>query len=122
MKDLKDEIKSILDASAALVTLLGGKKIFWEPCPDEAILPRITYSEDNNIPAQYADNEEMFSTIVFQFGVFVDASASTSAIVALVNTILTAQGWEREMCKDGFDQERKQRVKLLKYSIVREAN
>ena len=120
MIDIKDDLKTLLDNSTPLVTLLGGKKFFWEPAPDEAVLPRITFLEDNNTDTFYADNIPLIAKITYQFGVFVNTKASSSLgpIVQELDKVLRSDGWTRELCQDGYDASRGTRIKILKYTTT----
>lgn len=122
MIDVKDRLKTLLDNSSTLVTLLGGKRFFWEPAPDEAILPRITFLEDNNLDIFYADNVPTACKVTYQFGVFVSAKASATLgpIVKELDRILQEDGWTRDLCQDGYDSQRGSRIKILKYTTIEE--
>lgn len=83
MINLRPDILQALENDQELVSLLGGKRIYYRKAKKAEEFPRITYFELDNRPDGFADNQEIESEILFQVDVW--AKSSTTAIHQKVN-------------------------------------
>ncbi|PHG55644.1 tail completion protein gp17, partial [Bacillus toyonensis] len=83
MINLRPEIVQALENNQELVSLLGGKRVYYRKAKHAEEFPRITFFELNNRPDGFADNEESESEITFQIDIW--SKGSTTAIHQKVN-------------------------------------
>lgn len=111
--DIKTEIRTALLANAALVSLLGGDRIYQLAAPDATEFPRITFFEVVNVDAAFADDMPIMADVIIQIDVW--SKSSTSAIVGEVDTTMRAQRWSRTSGADLYEDDRKVYHKSLRY-------
>jgi len=84
----------------ATLTALVSTRIYFKNAPTTSPWPGsyITFYENTNIPAMFADNAEQLSEITYQFDVW--SKGSTTAISLALDAALVALGWVREFAGD----------------------
>jgi len=116
MIDLKPQIVQALRNAAALVDLLGGRKIWAQLAPVDTLFPYITFFEIVNTDTGYADNQAHGSEIHVQVDIW--ASGSTSQLAIETNQVMEAIGFIRTSSIDGYDREAKTYRKILRYKTI----
>ncbi|ABA42701.1 MULTISPECIES: tail completion protein gp17 [Bacillus cereus group] len=103
MINLRPDILQALENDQELVSLLGGKRIYYRKAKKAEEFPRITYFELDNRPDGFADNQEIESEILFQVDVW--AKSSTTAIHQKVNEIMKRIGFSRYAVADLYEED-----------------
>ncbi|AZF88354.1 structural protein [Bacillus phage AP631] len=101
MINLRPDILQALENDQELVSLLGGKRIYYRKAKKAEEFPRITYFELDNRPDGFADNEESESEITFQIDIW--SKGSTTAIQKKVNEIMKSIGFSRYAVADLYE-------------------
>ncbi|OJF17781.1 MAG: hypothetical protein A6D91_09920 [Bacillaceae bacterium G1] len=115
MIDLKPEIRQALLNNAALVSLLGGQKIWPEVAPDGTPEPYVTFFELVNVDELYADDQAHGSEIHFQVDVW--SKGNTGPIAVEVNKTMETLGFYRTGAVDLYEDDTKTYHKALRYKI-----
>src|SRR5690606_7098050 len=115
MIDLKPEILQALRGNSALVTLLGGAKVWPETVPEGTPDPYVTFFELANVDDQYADDKAYASEIHFQVDVW--SKGNTTAIAQEVNKTMETLGFYRTGAVDLYEDDTKTYHKALRYKI-----
>lgn len=119
MQTAKALLVSTLKNDAAVVSLLGGQRVYFvSGVPDAEEFPRITYHELSNIPALRGDGREIASEITFAVDIWVK-KASTTALAAAADNALSAAGFVREFAGDIYEEDLEVNHKSMRYSIKR---
>lgn len=118
MINVKPEVLQALESNQALVSLLGGPRIYQQVAlnPDE--FPRITFFELTNFGSRYADDTEVESEIHIQIDIW--SKGSTSAIATEVDRTMKSIGFQRTSSVDLYESDTKIFHKALRYSTNRE--
>lgn len=111
--DVKTDIRTALLANAALVSLLGGDRIYQLVAPRAEEYPRITFFEVNNADTAFADNKAQAADVSVQIDVW--SKGSTSAIAGEVDKTMKANGWTRSSAPDFYEVETQVYHKALRY-------
>jgi hypothetical protein len=111
--DVKTDLRTALLANAALVSLLGGDRVYQLVAPNATEFPRITFFELNNSDSAYADNTAYMADISVQIDVW--SKGSTSAIAGEVDKTMKANGWTRTSAGDFYEEDTKVFHKALRY-------
>lgn len=101
MKNLRPEIVQALENEPTLISLLGGKRIYYRKGNNAEEFPRITFFELNNAPDSFADDQETSSEISFQIDIW--SKNSTSAIHTKVDEIMKSIGFTRYAIADLYE-------------------
>lgn len=104
MISVKTTTMTGLLANAALTALVS-TRIYFQMAPTTSPWPGsyITFYENTNVPAMFADDAEQLSEITYQFDVW--SKGSTTAIAAALDAALVALGWVREFAGDLAERE-----------------
>ncbi|NGP59886.1 DUF3168 domain-containing protein [Paenibacillus thiaminolyticus] len=120
MIDLKPEVLQALRNNAALVTILGGKKIWPEIVPDDpekpVTAPYVTFVELTNFDKDYADDRAMTSEIHYQIDVWSPSDTGPSTIE--VNKVMEELGFVRTGAIDRYDTVSRLYHKVLRYKTI----
>ncbi|HDR7777689.1 MULTISPECIES: tail completion protein gp17 [Bacillus cereus group] len=101
MINLRPEILQSLENNQEIVSLLGGKRVYYRKAKIAEEFPRITFFELDNRPDGFADNEENESEITFQIDIW--SKGSTTAIHQKVNEIMKSIGFSRYAVADLYE-------------------
>ncbi|EOO39045.1 hypothetical protein IIU_00863 [Bacillus cereus VD133] len=101
MMNLRPEIVQALENNQELISLLGGKRVYYRKAKSAEEFPRITFFELDNRPDSFADNEESESEITFQIDIW--SKSSTTAIHQKVNEIMKSIGFSRYAVADLYE-------------------
>ncbi|WP_309479083.1 tail completion protein gp17 [Brevibacillus agri] len=110
--DIKTEIRTALLNNAALVSLLGGERVYQLAAPN-ATVPRITFFEVDNRDAAFADDVPIMANVIVQVDIW--SKGSTSAMAGEVDKTMKAHGWSRTSAADLFEEDTKVYHKALRY-------
>jgi len=108
----KPEILQALESNQALVSLLGGKKIYWLVA-GMAEYPYITYSELANHDTDYADDKATASEIHIQVDIW--SKGNPTKIAAEVDKTMRRLGYTRYGAIDLYESDTKVYHKALRY-------
>ncbi|MFB5557315.1 DUF3168 domain-containing protein [Bacillus cytotoxicus] len=103
MINLRPVILQALEANQELVSLLGGKRIYYRKAKNATEFPRITFFELDNRPDGFADNKERESEILFQIDIW--SKNSTTAIHQKVNEVMKSIGFSRYAVADLYEED-----------------
>ncbi|HHP5740393.1 MULTISPECIES: tail completion protein gp17 [Bacillus cereus group] len=103
MMNLRPEILQALENNQELVSLLGGKRVYYRKAKNAEEFPRITFFELDNRPDRFADNEESESEITFQIDIW--SKGSTTAFHQKVNEIMKSIGFCRYAVADLYEED-----------------
>ncbi|PGW69964.1 tail completion protein gp17 [Bacillus thuringiensis] len=101
MMNLRPEIVQALENNQGLVSLLGGKRVYYRKAKNAEEFPRITFFELDNRPDGFADNDESESEITFQIDIW--SKSSTTVIHQKVNGIMKSIGFSRYAVADLYE-------------------
>lgn len=118
MKNLRPVIVQALESDLTLISLLGGKRVYYHKAKDAQEFPRITFFELNNTGDSYADNQEIASDISFQIDIW--SKNSTSAIHTKVDEIMKNIGFFRYSVADLYESDTKVYHYAMRYRKVEE--
>lgn len=113
MIDLKPAILKALESNQALVSLLGGKRIYQLVAPKAEEFPRITFFELNNRGERYADDVELSSDVRIQMDVW--SKGNTSRLSEEVDKTMKALGFQRYFATDLYEDDTKVFHKAMRY-------
>ncbi|EOP46622.1 tail completion protein gp17 [Bacillus cereus] len=105
MKNLRPVILQAFESNQELVSILGGKRFYYQKAKNAEELPRITFFELNNVPDSFADDEEIASEITFQIDIW--SKNSTTVIHTKVNEIMKTIGFSRYAVADLYEDDTK---------------
>ncbi|MBO8164700.1 MAG: DUF3168 domain-containing protein [Brevibacillus sp.] len=117
MIDLKLEILQALRGNVALVSLLGGPKVWPEVAPDDTAEPYITFFELTNFDDLYLDDSASASEIHFQIDIW--AKGNTSPFAVEVDKTMKSIGFARTSATDLYENDTKTYHKALRYRTNR---
>jgi hypothetical protein len=117
MINIKPAILQALEANTALVSLLGGKRIYQMYDPNSTEFPRITFFEYNNVDSNYADDSAFASDINIQIDVW--SKASTSAIALEVNRTMESLDFVRTYSIDLYESDTKIFHKTMRFKTTK---
>ncbi|EEM89529.1 hypothetical protein bthur0012_24620 [Bacillus thuringiensis serovar pulsiensis BGSC 4CC1] len=86
-----------------LVSLLGGKRVYYRKAKNAEEFPRITFFELDNRPDGFADNDESESEITFQIDIW--SKGSTTAIHQKVNEVMKNISFSRYAVADLYEED-----------------
>jgi len=112
--DVKPEIVRALGSNQALISLLGGPRIYQLVAPIPEELPRITLFEMVNADNWFADDTAYASKIHIQVDVW--SKESTTAIAAEVDKTMKSIGFQRYASADLYENDTKIFHKALRFS------
>lgn len=101
MKNSRPVIVQALESNQELVSILGGKRVYYQKAKNAEEFPRITFFELNNIPDSFADDQETVSEITFQIDVW--SKNSTTSLHTKVNEIMKNIGFSRYAVADLYE-------------------
>jgi hypothetical protein len=113
MINLKPAVLQALESNQALVSLLGGKRIYQLVAPNANEFPRITFFEMTNFDDQYADDSAVSSEIHMQIDVW--SKGSTSAIAQEVDKTMKSIGFQRSSAIDLYENDTQVYHKAMRY-------
>lgn len=111
--DIKTEVRTALLNNAALVSLLGGQRVYQLAAPDATEFPRITFFEVINYDAAFADDVPIMADVIVQIDVW--SKVSTSVIAGEVDKTMKQLGWSRTSAADLYEEDTKIYHKALRY-------
>ncbi|MBJ8026152.1 tail completion protein gp17 [Bacillus cereus] len=103
MINVRPEIVQALENNQELVSLLGGRRVYYRKAKHAEEFPRITFFELDNRPDGFADNEESESEITFQIDIW--SKGSTTVIHQKVNEIMKRIGFSRYAVADLYEED-----------------
>jgi hypothetical protein len=118
MINIKPEVLQALESNQALVSLLGGPRIYQQVAPNPDEFPRITFFEMANFDTTFADDQAIESEIHIQIDIW--SKDSTSAIAQEVDRTMKSIGFKREASADLYEDDTKIFHKAMRYSTNRE--
>lgn len=113
--DIKTKIRTALLNNTALVSLLGGERIYQLAAPNATEFPRITFYEVTNRDAAFADDMPIMADVIVQIDVW--SKGSTSAIAGEVDETMKTQGWSRTSAADLFEDDTKVYHKAMRFRM-----
>lgn len=116
MINLKPTVLQALRKNAALVSLLGGKKVWPEVTPDKTTVPYVTFFELTNFDSNYADDQAMTSEIHYQVDVWDKYDTGPGTVE--VNKTMEELGFVRTSAIDRYDSTDKLYHKILRYKTI----
>lgn len=116
--DIKATVRTALLENSALISLLGGERIYQLAAPKAEEFPRITFFELDNASTHFADDKAFAAGISVQIDVW--SKDSTSAITEQVNITMTELGFARTSAIDLYEQENAIYHKALRYRTHKE--
>jgi len=119
MIDLKPTVLQALEGNAALVSLLGGKRIYQLAAPNAEEYPRITFFEMTNFDSDFADDDPTTSMVSFQIDVW--SKGSTTAIGQEVDRTMKSIGFRRTSSADLYEEDVKVYHKGMRFTIAVES-
>lgn len=119
MINLKPVVLQALESNQALLSLLGGKRIYQLVAPDAEEFPRVTFFELDNRDYSFADDTALSSEIKFQISVW--SKGSTSAIAMEVDKTMKELGFQRYFATDLYEDDTKVFHKPMRYRTQKEA-
>jgi hypothetical protein len=111
--DVKVTVRNALLANAALVALLGGKRIYQLSTSNATEYPRITFFEVVNRDSEFADDQSIASEIVMQIDVW--SKGSTSAIAKEIDKTMKELGYFRMSAPDFYEEDTKVYHKAMRF-------
>lgn len=111
--DIKTEVRTALLNNVALVSLLGGQRVYQLAAPDAMEFPRITFFEVDNRDAAFADDKPIMADAIVQIDIW--SKGSTSAIAGEVDRTMKEQGWSRTSAPDFYEEDTKVYHKAARY-------
>jgi hypothetical protein len=111
--DRKEEARKALLQNAALVALLGGKRVYKRPAPDGKEFPRVTIFEVVDNDADYADDEPMSRDVVLQVDEW--NKVDTQTIFKEIDKTMKENGWRRTAKQEFYEQDTQVHHKALRY-------
>lgn len=118
MLDVKTEVRTALLANAALVSLLGGQRVYQLVAPNASEYPRITFFEVTNSDNAFADDTAYGSEIVVQIDIW--SKGSTSAIAQEVDNTMKSLGFRRASAADLYESDVAVYHKAMRFSTTRQ--
>lgn len=120
MINLKPKILQALRNNRALVSILGGAKIWPEIVPEDPekpiTAPYVTFIELTNFDKDYADDQAMTSEIHYQIDVWSPLDTGPSTIEA--NKTMEELGFVRTSAIDRYDTVSKLYHKVLRFKTI----
>ncbi|MFW5437117.1 tail completion protein gp17 [Paenibacillus apiarius] len=120
MINLKPKVLQALRSNTALVSILGGQKVWPEVVPEDpkkpVTAPYVTFFEVTNFDRNYAEDQAMTSEIHYQIDVWSPSDTGPSAIE--VNKTMEEIGFVRTSAIDRYDTESKLYRKVLRYKTI----
>lgn len=117
MINVKPEIVSALESNEALLSLLGGPRIYQIKAPDAEEFPRITFFELTNFDTAYADDQAIASEVHIQIDIW--SKESTSDIAIEVDRTMKSLSYKRDSSADFYEADTKVFHKALRYSTIK---
>ncbi|MFT9848516.1 DUF3168 domain-containing protein [Aneurinibacillus sp. REN35] len=117
MINIKPKIVQALESNQALVSLLGGKRVYQLTAPNPNEFPRITFFEMNNIDDRFADDQAFSSEIRVQIDVW--SKKSTSDIASEVDKTMKAIDFKRTASADLYEDDTQVFHKGMRYKTNR---
>ncbi|MCY9764934.1 DUF3168 domain-containing protein, partial [Paenibacillus alvei] len=118
--NLKPKVSQALRGNAALVSFLGGAKVWPEVVPENPekpiTAPYVTFMELTNFDKDYADDQAFTSEIHYQVDVW--SKSDTGPSTNEVNKTMEALGFVRTGANDRYDTEAKLYRKILRYKTI----
>lgn len=115
MLNVKPLVVEALENNETLVSLLGGKKVFFMTTSEDMDLPYITYQEIVNVDDTYFDNEAYSSEI--QLAIDIWSYDSTTKIAQEVDKTMKNLGSRRLGAVDLYHEETGIHQKSMRYKI-----
>lgn len=114
--DAQSQLLKVLRDNTELSTLAKGG--YHNLVADsDADFPRVVYSELNNRPTSYADDDEVRATVNFQVSVFCDGQtvANETAMVKLIDKIMKQLKYKKYDSQSLYETDTKLYHKALRY-------
>lgn len=120
MINLIPEVAAALRGNAALISLLGGDRIYrhWVPEDKKDIFPRVTFFELSNFDNRYVEDTADASEIHHQVDIW-SMDPSTAALGTEVDAAMKGIGFARYSGADLYEEDTKIYHKALRYRTVR---
>lgn len=116
MINIKPKIAQALESNQALVSLLGGKRIYQLVAPNPDEFPRITFFEMDNIDDRFADDEAISSEIRIQIDIW--SKKSIPKIADEVDKTMKSLGFRRTASADLYEEDTKVFHKGMRYKTI----
>lgn len=124
MINIKPKIVKALDENQALISLLGGPRIYQiaVPIKEADRYPRITYFEINNVDDDYGDDDPLTSRISVQISIWTKDTIDTSGATQLmpiaqeVDKAMKGLGFVRTIAFDLYEDDTKVFHKAMRYT------
>ncbi|MED0672036.1 DUF3168 domain-containing protein [Aneurinibacillus aneurinilyticus] len=116
MINIKPKIVQALESNQALVSLLGGKRIYQLVAPNPDEFPRITFFEMDNVDDRFADDEAISSEIRIQIDIW--SKKSTPNIADEVDKTMKSLGFRRTASADLYEEDTKVFHKGMRYKTI----
>lgn len=117
MLNVKPLVVEALENNETLVSLLGGKKVFFMTTSEDTKLPYITYHEIVNVDDTYYDNEAYSSEIQLVINIWSDGSTTT--IAQEVDKTMKSLGFKRLSAVDLYHKETDIFQKNMRYGTIK---
>lgn len=116
MINIKPKIVQALESNQALVSLLGGKRVYQLVAPNPDEFPRITFFEMDNIDDRFADDEAISSEIRIQIDIW--SKKSIPKIADEVDKTMKSLGFRRTASADLYEAEERIYHKGMRYKTI----
>ncbi|NOJ72483.1 tail completion protein gp17 [Paenibacillus alvei] len=120
MINLKPKVLQALRNNAALVSILGGAKVWPEVVPENPkkpiTVPYLTFFELTNFDGNYAEDQATTSEIHYQVDVW--SGSDTGPATIEVNRTMEQLGFVRTGAIDRYEKETKTYHKVLRYKTI----
>lgn len=113
MINIKPEIVQALESNQALISLLGGSRIYHLMAPNSDEFPRITFFELTNFVSDFADDGSYGSEIYVQIDIWMKVSSPQIAIE--VDKSMKQINWQRTGSADLYEVDTRVHHKALRY-------
>jgi hypothetical protein len=120
--DLGGAIKNALESDAEILAVTGAEKVHRLKAPEGIESPYITFFEVVNDDGNYADNEPLSVSLVYQVDVWCDAS-HVSKLLPLASgaeRVMKAQGFSRLDAAEFYEKDTKLYHKAARYRISKD--
>jgi hypothetical protein len=114
--DTKKGVRLALLANAALVSLLGGTRVYQVSAPHLDEYPRITLFEVDNRDEAFADDESYGSEVSIQVDIW--SKEITTEMAVQVDSTMKTLGFRRTSAADLYEHDTKINHKAMRYRTL----
>ena len=117
MEDILKEVRTILYTNPALLTLLGGKRVYKNKAPkgNDIPFPRIILYEITTTDTDYADDNSQAIDYTVQVSIFSKKEGETLAIFNVIDPIMKANDWRRTFSNELYEEDEQVFNRPLRY-------